>query len=101
MTSLIPISTALPFFISIRNEAGLHVAAEALQSRGRQDAFRSAADTHDDVDTGAFDTGIDSRRDVAVGNELDTGTGAAALVDEVFVARPVENDDSRVIDASF
>ena len=65
------------------------------------DAFRRTADPHDDVDTGAFDTGIDSRRNVTVGNELDAGAGAAAFVNEIFMARPVEDDDGQIIDASF
>ena len=92
---------ALPFFVGIGNEAGLHIAAQAFQGRRSQDAFRSAADAHEDVDAGPFDTGVDSRRDVTVRDELDTGAGTAAFVDDFLMARPVEDDDGQIVDAPF
>ena len=52
---------AFPFFVGIRDEAGLHIAAQAFQGRRSQDAFRGAADAHEDVDAGPLDAGIDSR----------------------------------------
>ena len=55
------IQTALPFFVGIRNESGLHIAAEALQGGRCQNPFRCTADSHDDVDAGTFDTGVDRR----------------------------------------
>ena len=44
-----------PLAVAAETEAGLDLAAEAAQCRGRQHALRRAADAQDRVDAGALD----------------------------------------------
>ena len=73
-------------------QAALHLAADAAQRGGRQHALGRAADAEVDVDAGFLGVGgPDDAGDVAVGDELDAGTGLAHGGDQLGMARPVEN----------
>ena len=86
------------FLVVAEPEAGLDLAAEAAQRGGGDHALGGAADAHDGVDAGPRDGARDGRREVAVADQLDPGTGRPDLVDERVVARPLEDDDGDVAD---
>ena len=86
-----------PLLVVAEAEARLHLAAQAAQGGGRDDALRGPADAHDGVHAGARDGARDGRREVAVGDELDARAGAPDLLDEVGVPRPIQDDDRDVV----
>ena len=88
----------LTVFVVARPELALHVAADALDGAGSDDGFRRAADSHEEVDSGIRFAGGERSRYVSVGDEADTGVDGADLFDELFVARPVEDDYRDVFD---
>jgi hypothetical protein len=77
-------------------ELGLELAAEAAERCGRQDRLARAADADGEVVVGSTDRGRDRGCDVAVLDELDAGARLADVLDEVVVARAVEDDGGDV-----
>ena len=94
------LQSALALVIVAEPETRLDLTAQAAQRGGSDDAFGCAADTHDRVDARARDGTRDGGRKVAVGDQLDARAGLPYLGDELLVARPVEDDDGDVVDAS-
>src|SRR5216684_8910434 len=88
----------LDLLVVARLEPALHVAAHAADGRGGDDALGRAADAHEHVDARLGKAGGDGRRDVAVADELDARPGGADLRNELFVPRPVEDDDREIVD---
>src|SRR3954466_5424156 len=72
-------------------ELRLQLAAQAGQRGGREYGLPGAADPDRQVVVRAADRRGDRRGHVAVLDELDAGAGGADLLDEVVVARPVED----------
>ncbi len=60
--SLIPIFDAFFEFFGIDHQPCDHLAVQAAQCRGCNDAFRSAAGSHHSIDTRAANGGGDTRR---------------------------------------
>src|SRR5579862_445313 len=71
-------------------------AVQAAQGRGGEDAFGGTAGAHDGVDAGAENGGGDAGGEIAVADEADARSGGANIVDELFVAGTIENDDDEV-----
>jgi hypothetical protein len=72
-------------------ELALDLAADAAQRGRGQNAFRSAAASHVDVDPRVGVGSGDHTRDVAVGDQLDAASDLAKLGDDVGMARPIEH----------
>ena len=70
-------------------------AAEALQSNSAEDRFRGAADAKAKIDGTAWQAKAGSGRDVALIEE-DPTAGLTQLVDEVAMARTIENADAKL-----
>ena len=79
--------------------SGLDLAAEAAQRRRGEHALGRAADAHDGVHAGARDRARDRGRQVAVADQLDPRARRADLVDQLLVARALEDHDRDVVDA--
>ncbi len=75
-----------------RPELRLELAAEAAKRGSREHGLASASDPDGEVVVGAAHGGGDRRGDVAVLDQLDAGAGGPDLLDQVVVARPVEDD---------
>ena len=75
-----------------RPELRLELAAEAAERGGGEDCLARAADPDRDVVVRAAHGGRHRRGHVAVLDQLDAGAGGADLLDQVVVARPVEDD---------
>ena len=86
-------SSCLALVVVARPQPCLDAAADALQCRGGDDAFRRAADSVEDVDAGVRLRGGDRRRDVAVADQLHARAGLAQLGDQRVVALALEHDD--------
>lgn len=85
------------FFLAPREQLGLHVSAQPLESTGRQDGFRRSSDPHEDVDSRMFlHRGGHGAGHVAVRDEFDPRSRGPHLLDQLFVARPVEDDNREV-----
>ena len=70
----------------------MHLATGAAQRRRREHAFRRAARAEIDVDAGLFRVrGVDDAGDVAVADQPDRRAGRAHRLDQLGMARPVEN----------
>ena len=80
-----------------RHEPALHAAVQAADGGGGEHALGRAADAHHGVDVGAAHGGRDAGREVAVGDQPDARAGAADLLDQLLVARPVEHDDDEIL----
>src|SRR6516165_8883710 len=89
---------ALLVFRLADDEAGKNLAVEAAEGSGGEDTFGSPARAHDHVNAGTDDGGGDSGGEVAVADQANTRAGFADVVDELFVARAVEDDDDKVLD---
>ena len=91
---------ALALVLAQRRETPQHLAADAAQrGRGQHALGRAAdADIHVDAGFGGID-GLDDAGDVAVADQVDGGAGRAHLVDQLGVARAVENAHGQVGDA--
>ena len=83
----------LALVVVARPEPSLDAAADALERRGRDDAFRRAADAVEHVDARARLRRGDRRRDVAVADQADARAGLAQLRDQLVVAVALEHDD--------
>src|SRR4051794_187212 len=83
--------------VVLRPELALDHTTEALDGAGGDDAFGCPTDAEQEVDAGAVTGGHDGARDVAVGDELDSGARVADLLDQVAVAWAIENDDGDVL----
>ncbi len=81
-----------------RPELRLQLAAEAAQRRRRQHCLARAADPDREMVVRAAHRGADRRRDVTVLDQLDARARRADLLDQVVVARTVEDDRSDVVD---
>src|SRR5438105_3488785 len=82
-----------------RPELCLDLAAEAAQRGGRHDGLARAADPDREMVVRATDRGRDRGGDVAVLDELDAGAGGSDVLDQVVVARAVEDDRRDVVRA--
>ena len=82
----------LPLVVVARPEPCLDAAADALQSGGRDDALRRAADPVEDVDAGVRLRRGDRRCDVAVADQLHARARVAELGDERVVTLALEDD---------
>ena len=80
-----------------RPELRLQLAAEAAERRGGQHRLPRAADPDREVVVRAADRRGDRGGDVAVLDQLDPRAGGADLLDQVVVARPVEDDRRDVV----
>ena len=80
-----------------RPELRLHLAAEAAERGRGEHGLPRAADADREVVVRAADRGGDRRGHVAVLDQLDAGAGVADLLDQVVVARPVEDDRRHVV----
>ena len=76
------------------DETALHLPADAGKRRRGKHAFRRAANAHIDVDAGFQRLGhVDHAGNVAVADQLERGARGAHLLDELGVARAVEDAD--------
>ena len=78
-------------------ELGLQLAAETAEGSRREHRLPGAADPDREVVVRAADRGGDRGGDVAVLDELDSRAGVADLLDQVVVARTVEDDRRHVV----
>src|SRR5664279_5079912 len=91
---------ALALLVVTGPQPALDDAAQALHRTGRDDAFRGATDAEQQVHAGTLAGRHDGARHVPVADEFDPGTGVAHLVDQVRVARPIEDDDGHILGAA-
>ena len=75
-----------------------NLAADAAQCRCRQHTLGRAAAAHVDVDAGTGPRGGDHAGHVAVADQADPGTGIAHGLDQLLVARAVEDEDHHLLD---
>ncbi len=81
------------------DQPSLHLAADAGERRGREHAFRRAADAHIDVDAGLQRLGdVDHAGDIAVADQAERCARRPHLLDQLGVARPVEDADGDLAD---
>ena len=84
-----------------RHEPALHLAAGRTNRGGRQHALMRAADADQHVDF-AFGPGRRDRRGKVAGRDhLDSGAGFAHFVDQLLMARTIENRDPQILDINF
>ena len=81
-----------------RPELRLQLAAEAAERGRREHRLPRAADPDREVVVRSAHGGADRRGHVAVLDQLDARAGGADLLDQVVVARPVEDDRRDVVD---
>ena len=81
-----------------KQQSSLHLAADAAQRRGGEDAFGRAARTDIHVDPGLGVRGCDHAADIAIRDQGDAGAGGAQLGDQIGVARPIEDAHDEVAD---
>ena len=99
--SSIPCSPASAISVRAeRPELALHLAAQAAQRRGGDDALHRSADPDREVVVRSADRGADRGDDVAVVDQLDAGAGLADLGDQVVVPRALEHDRGHVAHAA-
>ena len=79
-----------------RAQTCLHIAAKAFNCCGCQYAFRCAALADVHMHAGTFNTCVDNRVNIAVGNEMDACTCAADLVHQIIMAFAVQQYNSQV-----
>ena len=85
---------AVAMLLVRRHEPSLHLAADAGERGGGEHAFGRAADAHINVDAGFQRLGhVDHAGDIAVADQAKRGAGRAHLLDELGVARAVEDAD--------
>src|SRR5262249_18830890 len=82
------------------NEAGLNLTVQASHRGRRENPFRSAAYAHHRVHSRSAHSRADARREVAVGDQTDTRSGAADLLNELLMARSIEHDNDEVFDVA-
>ncbi len=89
-----------PFGLTVsgRDKPALHAAVQAAHGGGGKYAFRGAAGSHHSVDIGAAHGGRDAGRKIAVADQADPGPGPADVLDQLLMARAVENDDDHFVD---
>ena len=80
-----------------RPELRLKLAAEAAERGRREHCLPRAADPDREVVVRAADGGGDRGEHVAVLDQLDARAGGADLLDQVVMARPVEDDRRHVV----
>ncbi|CEG08157.1 hypothetical protein BN961_01571 [Afipia felis] len=86
------LGSALALLVGIEDQATLHLAADAAQRRRSQHAFRRATGADVNIDAGVLRIGsVDHTGVVAVGDEAHRGTGRTHGVDDVGMARTVED----------
>src|SRR5829696_3866921 len=76
-----------------RPHPGLHLAAETLHHRRREDALRSPSDTDDRVQVGPPHSHGDGRGEVAFWSYLDARSRSSDLLYEALVPATVEDGD--------
>src|SRR6201987_130149 len=91
---------ALLVFGLADDEACEDLAVKTAQSGGGEHTFGSAASAHNHVNAGANDGSGDAGGEVAVADQADARAGFPDVVDELLVARAVENDDDEVFDVA-
>src|SRR5712691_2782459 len=79
-------------------EPRLHLAAEADERGGSENALRRATGPHEDVDPRVGPGGGERRGDVAAVDQLDARAGFPHLLDEGVVPGAVEDRDREVLD---
>src|SRR5262249_29409191 len=84
----------LALFLAVEDQAALHLPADATQRHRRQHALRRAADADIHVHARLVGRrGVNDAGDVAIGDEAHGGPCRAYALDDVGVARPVEDQD--------
>ena len=101
LTSILSRSTiACSSSLRIQSRA-LNCPTDTGQRRCRNHRFRRPADAHEHIDSSAWDGGHDGARNISIGNQLDAGTRGPHFGDEIFMTRPIENNDNQILDPLF
>src|SRR5581483_11065773 len=89
---------ALFEFGLVHHKPSQHVAVEATDRCGCDHAFGRAAGAHHGVDPSADHGCRDAGRKIAITDQANTSAGGADVVDQLFVAGTIEDNDHQVLD---
>ena len=79
------------------HQSRLNFSVQASEGRGGKHTFRRAASSHDRMNSGADNRCADARGKVAIGNQPDARAGLANILDQLFVARTVQNHYNEIL----
>ena len=83
---------ALALLVAVDDQPPAHLPADAAERRRREHALRRAAAAEIDVDAGRLRIGrVDDAGNVAVADQPDRGAGRAHALDQLGMARTVED----------